>query len=755
VYDPLGLAAPFILPAKILLQSLCQKNLGWDQEIEGPDLQRWQTWLRDLPELQKYVVPRCVKPKDFGAVRSSQVHHFADASEVGYGTASYLRLENFESQTHCILLIGKARVAPLKTTTIPRLELTAATTAVKMNYLIVKELDYPVDDTYFWTDSTAVLRYIRNETSRYKTFVANRVASILDGSTTEQWNHVPTKENPADDASRGLPVDQFLKNQRWTDGPQFLHKPKDQWPKDVTLDLISDDDPELKRTSGATLVSTNVVGKMVTHFSDWTKLKRAVAWLLVLKRCLKLKAARRRVPVVGNPPSTLPSALRIEDLKSAEEVIFRHAQAQHFQEEIIALQEGRVPKGRHNLSRLDPYLQDQLLHVGGRLGRARLPAEMKYPIILPKESRVSSLILEHVHRTLGHMGRNAMLAKVRERFWILQANTAIRRIVSKCVICRLYQAKAGIQKMANLPIDRLVPDEAPFSRTGVDYFGPFEIHRGRSVLKRYGVVFTCMASRAIHLEVAHSMDTDSCLNAFRRFIARRGQVKLIRSDNGSNFVGAVKIMQDEIKKWNQAQIRKFLMKREIVWEFNPPAGSHFGGIWERQIRTIRKTLYALLKGQNIRLDDENLHTLFCEVESIVNSRPITAVPEDATDMLALSPNHLLLLQPSQQLAPGVFTKEDNYARRRWRQVQHLANVFWRRWVNEYLPLLQQRQKWLKKQRNVREGDIVLMVDQTAPRVKVKTKSGEFVRPIHKLCLILESDEEIKGVDKDKEGSGVD
>ncbi|XP_064635761.1 uncharacterized protein LOC135492944 [Lineus longissimus] len=226
VYDPLGLAAPFILPAKILLQRLCEKNLGWDEEIDGPELERWQVWLQDLPKLEKHVVLRCVRPRNLGVIRSSQVHHFADASEAGYGTASYLRLEDTNGNVSCTLLLGKARVAPLKKTTIPRLELTAATAAVKMNHLIMKELDYPVDNTFFWTDSTAVLRYIRNETSRYKTFVANRVAAIREGSVSHQWNYVPTGDNPADDASRGLAVDQFLKSERWIQGPSFLYKPQ-------------------------------------------------------------------------------------------------------------------------------------------------------------------------------------------------------------------------------------------------------------------------------------------------------------------------------------------------------------------------------------------------------------------------------------------------------------------------------------------------------------------------------------------------
>lgn len=189
-------------------------------------------------------------------------------------------------------------------------------------------------------------------------------------------------------------------------------------------------------------------------------------------------------------------------------------------------------------------------------------------------------------------------------------------------------------------------------------------------------------------------------------------------------------------------------------EFNPPAGLHFGGVWERLIRSVRKIMFALIKEQNIKLTDESLQTLFCEVEAILNSRPITKSSSDPNDLEALTPNHVLLLHPGQNLPCGVFDVKDNYVKRRWRQIQYLADIFWKRWSREYLSTLQARQKWTHKQRNVSEGDIVLIVDDT-PRskvtevikdnkgfvrsAKVKTQTVELRRPIDKLCLLLEAD----------------
>ncbi|XP_077865186.1 uncharacterized protein LOC144351344 [Saccoglossus kowalevskii] len=169
--------------------------------------------------------------------------------------------------------------------------------------------------------------------------------------------------------------------------------------------------------------------------------------------------------------------------------------------------------------------------------------------------------------------------------------------------------------MASLPVDHLTPEEPPFMRTGVDYFGPLEVKRGRTTVERYGAIFTCLATHVIHLEMSNSLDTDSFINSLRRFIARRGQVKVIRSDNGTNFIGAQRELRQEIERWNQKKIDKALQQKEITWKFNPPAASHFGGVWERQIRTIRKVLFSLLKEQVIHLSDESLRTLFFEHSS--------------------------------------------------------------------------------------------------------------------------------------------
>ena len=773
VYDPLGFAAPFILPAKALLQDLCRKNLGWDDPVsDEEDLARWRNWLDELPKLEDLKVDRCFKPINFGDVASSQLHHFADASQHAYGAVTYLRLTNGNGDVHCSFIIGKSRLSPLKQLTIPRLELSAVVVSTRLDKMIKKEIGIPINQSIFWTDSTCVLGYIANEDKRYHTFVANRVAAIHEVTSPAQWKHVGTKQNPADDASRGSSADALLKNERWIQGPEFLWKSEEAWPsQQYSVSTVAENDPEVKKEPR--VFSTDAatgwnLGQLFERFSSWHRLKKFVAWMLRCRRGMRRAANRSRSGLTDIDKATTIEPISVEEMKNAEREIFIHVQKESFKEEIAALKFASAKVERESATKprksqvkksssifkLDPQLTDGLLRVGGRLEKAPLQLDAKHSIILPASHHVTRLIIGFYHEASGHSGLEHVLSMTRERFWIIKARAAVKRSLNDCFNCRKRQAPVGEQKMANLPQDRVTPDKPPFSYVGVDCFGPFLVRRGRSQVKRYGVIFTCLTVRAIHIEVAHSLDTDSFVNSLRRFIARRGQPEQMRSDNGGNFVRGEKELRNAIDGWNHV-IAEFFLQRNIQWIFNPPAGSHHGGVWERCIRTIRKVMSALLKEQV--LTDEGLATLMCEVESIINGRPLTKVSDDPRDLEALTPNHLLLLRSGATVPPGTFKREDLYSRRRWRQVQYLSDVFWRRWLKEYLPSLQERQKWGTSTTNFEVGDVVLVVDESSPRnswplgliqevkpnkgdglvrrVKLKTKSSILERPIDKIVLL--------------------
>ena len=335
---------------------------------------------------------------------------------------------------------------------------------------------------------------------------------------------------------------------------------------------------------------------------------------------------------------------------------------------------------------------------------------------------------------------------------MLRARSRIKAILQACVLCKILYGTPKQQRMGDLPPDRLAAYTVPFTNTGLDCFGPFHVKRGRSQEKRYGLIFTCLVTRAVHIEVLTSMEADSFINAIMRFIARRGKPLLLRCDNGTNFVGGSNELKSSIAEWNK-KVDEKLIQKQIKWIFNPPAASHMGGVWERLIRSIRRTLNAMLRG--IVLDDERLSTVLCETEAIINSRPLTKCSSDPNDLEVLTPQHLLLLHGSDKLPPGNFTIRDIYTRR-WRHVQYLADRFWKRWTKEYLATIQHRSKWLKPARDFEVGDVVLLCEDSMPRCLwplglvtdavvgrdgrvrsaiVKTKSSSLKRPVNKLCLL--------------------
>ena len=422
---------------------------------------------------------------------------------------------------------------------------------------------------------------------------------------------------------------------------------------------------------------------------------------------------------------------------------------------MFALNKGQQIKMSSHLSNLRPILGDGLLRVGGRLKHSSLDFNTKYPIILPYRSHITDLIIEHFHSINGHTGRMHTLTQIRVKYWIIKGNAAVRRILSKCVRCRQYRSKPIEQEMSNLPSCRITTVNAPFTNTGVDCFGPFIVKRGRSSIKRYGVIFTCMSIRAVHLEIAADLSTGSFINCLRRFSSRRGKVETLFSDQGTNFVGAKRELSDNFNKICQDS-RDQLLFRGMQWVFNPPGASHFGGSWERMIGVVRDILQNLLGSQTI--DDDNLHTIFCEVETIINSRPLTVVSSDPNDILPLTPNNLLNV--GSVPVPMDVGEAESYSVKRWKQVQYVSDIFWKRWSREYLTCLQKREKWLKKSRDVNINDIVLIVDETLPRchwplgrvievhksadglirkVTVRRGSKQYDRPISKLILLLEGD----------------
>ena len=318
----------------------------------------------------------------------------------------------------------------------------------------------------------------------------------------------------------------------------------------------------------------NAVAKQ-KRFSLRFQLKKCVAWMLWFKDCWRNAVAKQKQGEVIQPCSEKKlSPLDVKEMKAAEKAIIRAVQGLGFYEELLSLRTvQREVKKSSSIVKLDPVFVEGIICVGGRLHNSPIKKKAKHPVILLKDHHVSEPIMHHYHLISGNSGLEHTPSLIRQKYWIIQVRIPLCHILNSCFDCRRRQAAVGQQKMANLPDNRVTPLEPPFSYVGVDCFGPLDVCWGRSTVKWYGVLFTCLSIWAIHIEVAHSLDTDSFIDALRRCIAWRGQTLLMRSDNGGNFVKAKRQLCEAVCDWNQSKIHDFLLARNIKWIFNPPARS--------------------------------------------------------------------------------------------------------------------------------------------------------------------------------------
>ncbi|XP_063240264.1 uncharacterized protein LOC134541050 [Bacillus rossius redtenbacheri] len=747
IFDPLGWLTPLSMFAKHLIQVLWARNLGWDTEPPDDILSNWKNFNTQLSQLSSVTIPRLIRGQAGG---SYQLHGFSDSSEIGYAAVVYLRIDNPDGTVLVHLLIAKSKVAPLKVQSLPRLELCGA--------LLLARLLHHVIDAYgatlhfssvtAWTDSQVTLAWINSSPHELKTFVANRVSHIQELTRPEWWKHVRSEHNPADCGSRGLLPAQIVSHPLWWSGPSWLKKAEDQWPEGIPCIKASDVILlERKVVALGTFISPGDLDTLLERFSRLTRLLRVTACLFrFINNC--------RHPLEGRAIEELSS----KDLNTALEFWIRYVQSMCYRSDLIALKKDQITSPQ--LRRLLPFIDSKgVIRVGGRLSHSDLPFEQKHPALLPKSNPLTRLIIGHYHEVNQHPGIQALQAILREKFWIMGDKRAITNLVHRCVRCFRASPSSVAPLMGNLPAMR-VQQVKPFSRSGVDYAGPFLIKMARlrkaAVLKAYLCVFVCCATKAVHIELASDLSTDVFLAAYKRFIARRGRSSDIYSDCGTNFVGArnqlSELQQLLTSSSHQTTVASSLAHLGVTWHFNPPAAPHFGGLWEAGVKSFKSHLRRVI-GEQI-LTYEELNTVLAQVEAVLNSRPLCPLSADPKDFTPLTPGHFLTLEPLVTIPEPDLRQVKMNCLHRWQLVSRLHQDFWHRWHRDYLHTLQQRSKWQKRASGLAPNQMVLVKEDRLPPLQwplgrivdlhhgtdgvarvatVRTVTGTVKRPAVKLC----------------------
>ncbi|XP_064554834.1 uncharacterized protein LOC135439898 [Drosophila montana] len=703
IFDPLGLLGFFNIRAKIILQNIWRSNIGWDDDLTKEDEVDWLHWLDLVSKLNTVRIPQCMKW--VSRTQTVQMHTFVDASINAYAAVVYLRAEH-DGQVHCSLAASKTRVAPLKPVSIPRMELMAAVLGLRLAKCIQNETSVRIHRRTFWTDSKDVLYWIQSDARKFQQFVALRIGEILEESDVDSWRWVPSAQNVADDGTKWTKTPEIHGSTRWFNGPPFLYLEESQWPrteKGSAINMLYHAEEQANHTS-----SWRCILPDLQHFSKLEKLRAAQLCVLDF-----LRIVTKKTKLDGR--LELQKMLLLKHSKEMDVIFIRTCQEEEFYSEITSLKSGRRLTDRKSLLfKLSPYIDDSgILRIKGRIDNIEgVEVCVKRPIILPRRHRLTYLLVEFYHRKYHHLHNEIVVNELRQQYWVCSLRALVKEVSSACPACRIRRARPKPPEMSDLPIERLSPYTPPFTYTGVDYFGPYDIVVGRRREKRWGVLFTCLTVRAVHLDIATSLSTDSYLCVLKSFVARRGCPRRMLSDNSTNFRGASRILKDEIERISPALIER--QYPELEFTFIPPGSPHMGGSWERMVRFTKSILSEILPHSGLR--EEVLRAALADVESMLNSRPLTYVPLETSESEALIPNHFLIGHSSGLRERGSRDRDGASLARGFRVASQLADQFWKRWLSEYLPTLTRRTKWFQPPiEPISVDDIVIIVDDGAKR----------------------------------------
>ena len=474
--------------------------------------------------------------------------------------------------------MGKARVAPIKRMTTPKLELQAAVYGAQLAQFIKEEQDIEYSHCVFWSDSTAVLYWLRTPEMRHRKFVANRIAKILDLSSAFNWKYVSSTANPADDGIRGYSVEQMTSKSRWISGPSFLSQRRSEWLKQ---EVFHGQQVKVISFSSVNSAVSNIVD--VTRFSSWKKIIRVRALcILFANKCRKRHAE-----------------MKFAHFTRAYLHVIHNIQRQDFNPEYMLLKNRIDVYSTSRLKSLSPSLdKNNQLRARGRLAKASLLTTARHPIILDGNNAAVKLLVQHTHENNCHCGPEQTRNTLMKCYWILRCRAVVKQTIRRCLPCRRMQQDVSNPQIADLPKERLPKkNQFVFETTGLNFIGPFPVKNNGRLSSRYILLLACLVVRAVHLEISNDLTRDSTINCIRRFISRRGKPNKFVSDCGKSFVCSNNALQSSIVELKESKLlaaKLHSMNVEIYWKFNPPTASHFGGIWERLVQFFKLSLYKVI-----------------------------------------------------------------------------------------------------------------------------------------------------------------
>ena len=749
VFDPLGLVTPFTIGGKRILRRVWfheseeMKKLGlignamqraqklsWDRKVLDEHREQFKAWYEQINQLKAFKIDRCLVLKD-KSVKARQVHMFGDASPFACATAGYCRTEYMDGTVSSLLITSKSRVAPAEdsgegggATNLPRLELLAAMMSTRLAKKILE--DHPSTEVVYWTDSSVAHQWIKTGVLGKKMWVANRLREILTASTLGQWRHVPGVDNPGDLATRGISCQEMVESREWKHGPIWLTEDPEQWPardfvvakEEETVCLAEECIPGSREQREVLLMVMLDGGEALFKHGEMmpagplARIRQAAPDKVALEGITLLFMFKQRGHGL---PKRDPMLLR-EVLKAH----IKDVQAMYYGPEIEALEANEEISKRSELARVGPELDEEgLLRANGRLPSA---SGREPPVILPRHDKLTRMLMEAAHQDCLHQGSGWTVYYFRKDFWCSHATQVARSVIGRCVLCQRLRKATLQQGQGQLPPWRADENARPFSYTGVDYAGPIVCFKpdpesrkkkSRPMImdkKLYFIVFSCLQTRALHLETVDSMATEPLNLAVRRFMARKGKPHTFFSDNAKSFKKAAQEIE-VLQEYHSAKgVRKTLIAEGIQWKFIPERAPHWGGLWEKMVGLVKSVLRVTMQG---KYTEDEIRTFVAEAEALVNSRPLAPVSGDPGSAMPVTPSELLFgYNITSAPLPQVATQgRMSTVKKIWARRQHLVQICRRKFVRDYIHLLREhkrRPEYVDNQ--LSEGDLVIFED---------------------------------------------
>ena len=704
IYDPLGIVSPVTVQLKMMCQELCEAKVDWNETLCEEMMTKWKALMTNIAQMSPVTVPRFYLAGLDNLCGTCTLQGFCDASLKAYAAVVYLRIQTVAG---CVvrLVASKSRVAPVRTQTIPRLELLSALLLAKLlsNVMAALAAELKLDVPVCYTDSRVALYWIQGQHKEWKQYVQNRVDAIRKLVPVECWRHCSGHSNPADLPSRGSSLGDVQTRSLWLQGPDWL-KGDLEPDKCISGTMPEECQQELKMkiTQNLLVVEASNLSEILDceEYSSFRRLLRVTANVLLFIERLKRKVKGERNDEGSQLESLLVQA-ELYWLRVSQVSLPQHKQFVQWKQQFGLFS--------------DP---DGLWRCGGRLENADISDTAKSPILLNVAHYITRLIVTHAHESLMHSGVKDTLTQLRSRFWIVKGRQFVRKTLHKCMICRRFIGKSYCCPAPPPLPECRVKEAFAFSSIGVDFAGPLYV---KNPEKAWICLYTCCATRAVHLDILTDLSTDSFIRSFRRFVARRGFPNRVISDNGKTFKGADKAIQAMLR---HSMVKKFLSDLNIKWQFNVERAPWWGGLFERLIRSMKQCLRRVIGRARLSLDE--LSTAVVEVEGILNSRPLTYVSTEELEE-PLTPSHLLVGHRIFNMPQPNYSGDEDYENdvpatgltQRFKYLNTVLTHFWNRWRKEYLSELREGHRYSKKNGGnkikIAVGDVVLVHDQDLPR----------------------------------------